>query len=80
MISGSDARLQWRCRLFAIVHISDIGHAESTQIFSERTAVKSGDVNALDCDKPMKGQFTVTPLVAPGVPGVPLTFQCTKGK
>jgi hypothetical protein len=43
-------------------------------------SVKSGDVNALDCDKPMKGQFTVTPLVAPGVPGVPLTFQCTKEK
>ena len=47
-------------------------------------SVKSGEINRLDCDKPMKGQFTVTPPAPappPGglaVPAIPLTFQCTK--
>ena len=40
--------------------------------------VKSGEINALACDTPMKGQFTVTPPAPPGGVAVPLTFQCTK--
>jgi len=41
-------------------------------------SIKSGEINALACDKPRDGQFTVTPPAPPGGTAVPLTFQCTK--
>lgn len=41
-------------------------------------SVKSGEVNALKCDSPRDGQFTVTPPAPTGGVALPLIFQCTK--
>ncbi len=90
-ISFDDSVLPWSDDTFRVTIIRGTAVTEAEGTYDEDgdsvrfdlkrgepfLSIESGEINGLSCNK-NRGEFTVTPPTAPGVPPLTLTFKCTK--